>query len=198
MNSAKLLLNYQLAQTILCSHAVFNFLTTIQNQVTFDEKRDALNALSNYAQFVRKVNGLIAKEFNSFEQELQLLENYLNMEKARLNGELGFNFNVSETVKSYAIPVFILVPFVEILLTAALKSGSKDAVMIDMDFRLNDNKFMTTLDFNHPIEELSQYQWNPEQSLRLKLVQEKIAQSGFEIERVTNQKNKTTQFILKN
>jgi hypothetical protein len=99
---------------------------------------------------------------------------------------------------TYAIPVFIMIPFVEILLTAALKSGSKATVMIDMDFRLNDKKIMTTLDFNHTIDELSNYEWNPEQSLRLKLVQKKIAQSGFEIERIPNQKNKTTQFILKN
>jgi LytS/YehU family sensor histidine kinase len=132
------LLNYQIAAKLVKSHAAFNFLTHIQNQITFDHKRDALSSLSFYATFLRLVLGSAGKSTHSLKEEFLLVESYLTLEKIRFTDV--FDFSISTSKSAIEIPVFTLISFMEHLILGLRQLDRKGAV-ITVDY--HDNKGVT-------------------------------------------------------
>lgn len=182
--------HYKLAQSITSSHAVYNFLTAIQNKITFDEKRDALNFLSQFAKYIRKVNGLCELSSWPLSEEFDLLQFYINLEKTRFGEELEVEIFLEKDIpKNTQVPVLLMVPATEIILSLASKTqASPLKISISLGQGL---KIMC-----HCVcQNILEAKWNNEQNRRFKLIHEKLNYCGWEMSQV--EENNQSIFYIK-
>ncbi|MCO6494995.1 MAG: histidine kinase [Bacteroidetes bacterium] len=192
MNLEKqIVLDHRLANTIISSHAVFNYLTAIQNQITFDQKRDAINALSSYARFLKKVTSLPQISHWTISEELELINEYLKMEKLRFGEQ--FDFTIHKSNANINVPTLLCVPFIELLVFAALKEVSNPILMEISIENEHENSFLKVI-INAVLKPLEQLQRNTEQQERFLLLKQKSNFLKAEIEEKIL--NKQTQYIL--
>lgn len=92
-------------------HFLFNALTTIGYLIkTAPEK--ALGTLMNLTNLLRGVLKS-GTEFSSLGQEINLIENYLEIEKARFEERLEIDIDVPEALMTLRIPTLVVQPLVE-------------------------------------------------------------------------------------
>lgn len=168
----QIVIDHRLANVIVSSHAVFNFLTAIQNQITFDQKRDAINGMSSYAKFLRKVISLPNLEEWSVSEEAELLDSYLKMEKTRFTSQIDATIRTNESITSSKMPVLACLPFIELLVSSALKNASKP-VKLDSTFKFENKRVSLEVKINRNLEAFALLERNTEQSKRFDLFQEK-------------------------
>lgn len=92
-------------------HFLFNALTTIGYLIQTSPDK-ALQTLLHLTKLLRKVLGTGA-EFSTLGEELELIQNYLDIERARFEEKLNVSINVSEIAKRVMVPTLILQPLVE-------------------------------------------------------------------------------------
>ncbi|WP_196939989.1 sensor histidine kinase [Sphingobacterium pedocola] len=93
-------------------HFLFNALSSLKSLIKKDSAmaESYLLQLSDYlrASFTTSEDGLA-----TVKQEIQLCEDYLNMQKIRFNDAISYAINVSESVLKDSLPVFSLQPLVD-------------------------------------------------------------------------------------
>lgn len=101
----------KLLQAQVNPHFLFNALNTIAAII----KRDPLKArklIQQLAQFLRinlkRTTGLV-----TLEDELEHIESYLTIEKARFIDKLEVNIHIDESLRHYRLPAFTLQPIIE-------------------------------------------------------------------------------------
>ncbi|WP_321997621.1 histidine kinase [Draconibacterium orientale] len=108
-------------------HFLFNSLNSVQNLVQQNKGREAHLYLSDFAGLIRKVLNNSEKEEVSLAEELELIRQYLNLEKLRFDFE--FEVLVDETIDAHntQVPSLLLQPFVENAIVHGLqnKRGEK-------------------------------------------------------------------------
>lgn len=190
LSPAAILNQYKLAQSITSSHAVYNFLTAIQNKITFDEKREALNFLSQFAKYIRKVNGLCELSTWPLAEELELLQFYINLEKTRFGEELEIEVSMEKDIpKNTQVPVLLMVPVTEIILSLASKT---QASPLKISLLLGQG---LTVECHCLCEDIQEAKWNNEQNKRFTLIQEKLGYCDWELCQI--EKNNRSIFNLK-
>ncbi|MBE9602968.1 sensor histidine kinase [Pedobacter sp. MC2016-24] len=131
---ANLQLNGLRAQ--LNPHFMFNALTSIQNLVNQNDNKGANHYLTKFAQLTRQVLKATGQELISLEDEVELLTNYLEMEKLRFGFDYSINFNPEINLANMQIPSMLLQPFVENAAkhgVSAMKTGGEIKVGIDKE-----------------------------------------------------------------
>uniref|UniRef100_UPI0032163266 sensor histidine kinase n=1 Tax=uncultured Draconibacterium sp. TaxID=1573823 RepID=UPI0032163266 len=108
-------------------HFLFNSLNSVQNLVQQNKGREAHLYLSDFAGLIRKVLNNSEKEEVSLAEELEMIKQYLSLERLRFDFE--FVLSVDEEIDSHntLVPSMLLQPFVENSVVHALQSkqGSK-------------------------------------------------------------------------
>ena len=96
-------------------HFIFNCLNSIQNFILQNEKKKAVEYLSRFAKLVRhnlnaSVNGNI-----SLEEEINLLDNYLALERQRFEDKFDYLIVTSDSLKEKYVefPPMLIQPYVE-------------------------------------------------------------------------------------
>ncbi len=96
-------------------HFIFNSLNALKNLVMLSREEDAIQYLDNFSVLLRTILQNSSKNIITVEEELDMLELYLELEKSRM-GE-GFSYTVRcdsrEALSQYTIPPLLLQPFVE-------------------------------------------------------------------------------------
>ncbi|MDB5156972.1 MAG: hypothetical protein JWR50_1679 [Mucilaginibacter sp.] len=103
-------------------HFMFNALTSIQNLVNKKDMEGANHYLSRFASLTRKVLNTGEKELISLEDELKILDDYLQMEQLRFGFQYRIDTGADLNVANTEIPAMLLQPFVE----NAVKHGVAD------------------------------------------------------------------------
>jgi signal transduction histidine kinase len=93
-------------------HFLFNALTTIGYHIQVSPER-ALETLMRLPGLLRAVLKRSASEFTPLGEELDLVESYLAIERARLEERLRVRFDVPAGLRNATIPLFALQPLVE-------------------------------------------------------------------------------------
>lgn len=111
-------------------HFIFNCLNSIQQFILNNEKEEAARFLSKFASLVRdtlnaSVNGEVA-----LEDEVRMLDNYLQLERLRFQGKFEYEIRVDDNLDVFdtVLPPIIVQPFVENAILHGLKgkeSGGK-------------------------------------------------------------------------
>ncbi len=123
-----LLIQNDLQQKVLRSqmnpHFIFNVLGSIQNFMLGNDNKNAAKYLSQFASLTRATLEYSASNSISLANEINMLSNYMELEKMRNPGKFDFNIIADEDMETEftLIPPMIIQPFIE----NAIKHGFSD------------------------------------------------------------------------
>jgi ligand-binding sensor domain-containing protein len=118
-------------------HFIFNCLTSIQELIVVAKHDEAMHYLHQFSRLLRTVLQSSDKNFIPLDEELTLLELYLELEAMRFDQEFHYNISVDDAIdaEEIVIPSFLLQPFLENALWHGLmhKKGDRN---LNVSFRL--------------------------------------------------------------
>ena len=119
-------------------HFIFNVLGAIQRYVS---ERDVVSSeiyLTKFARLIRLILENSRKTYVPFEEELEMIEHYIEMEKMRFNGEFNYHISVDENidVEMLKIPPMLIQPYIENAILHGFKN-KKTAGKIELKFSLS-------------------------------------------------------------
>ena len=96
-------------------HFIFNCLNSIQNFILQNDKRNAVTYLSRFARLVRHTLNASIRGKISLEEEIDLLDSYLLLERERFGQAFAYRIETAEElpVEAILIPPLLLQPYVE-------------------------------------------------------------------------------------
>ncbi|ASO03944.1 histidine kinase [Arenibacter algicola] len=96
-------------------HFIFNSLNALKNLVMLSREEDAIQYLDNFSILLRTILQNSGKNIISVEEELEMLELYLSLEKSRLGDDFSYTiqYDSREALSQFTIPPLLLQPFVE-------------------------------------------------------------------------------------
>ena len=106
---------YKALNALMNPHFIFNTLNNVQSLFN-DNKRLAANQyLRIFADLIRQNMQNVSKEMIPLQKEIDLVENYLRLEKLRFEEKLSFDINVDENIDltTILIPPLLIQPLVE-------------------------------------------------------------------------------------
>ena len=115
-------------------HFIFNCLNSIQNFILQNEKQAAIQYLGRFASLIRSMLNASVSGKIMLEEEVQLLNNYLELEKLRFKDRFSFTVEIAEDLDRFEtmIPPLLLQPYVENAVLHGISgraSGGKVAVL---------------------------------------------------------------------
>jgi len=104
-------------------HFIFNCLNSIQNFIALNDAENAMNYLAQFAKLVRGTLNASMAEKITLQEEVDLLENYLSLEKLRFKNQFDYVIEVAPDLDIFGVmlPPLLTQPFVE----NAIKHGFK-------------------------------------------------------------------------
>lgn len=147
-------------QSKMNPHFIFNALNSIKAYLIENDKRKAINYMNHFSKLVRKILESSRIEIISLEEELEIIELYIQIENTRFNNSIQFILEKkTDKMNDIFLPPLILQPFVENALWHGLApsknpkqlsltvSNSNDFIQIQLedngvgrDFNLRKNK----------------------------------------------------------
>ena len=96
-------------------HFIFNALNSIKVFLIENNKEKAVYYLNKFSKLIRKILESSRSESHSLEEELEIIELYINIENIRFDEHIFFSIEKSPDVKisTIKVPTLILQPFVE-------------------------------------------------------------------------------------
>lgn len=94
-------------------HFLFNSLNSVQNLVQQNKGREAHLYLADFAGLIRKVLQNSEKEEVSLAEELEMTEQYLNLEKLRFDFDFSISVEQGIDIHNTTVPSMLLQPFAE-------------------------------------------------------------------------------------
>ncbi len=106
---------YKALNALMNPHFIFNSLNNIQGLINKDEKRVANEYLVIFSDLIRQNMSNVSKGFITLQQELNLIENYLTLEKLRFKELINYEIKVEADVETedIRIPPLMAQPLVE-------------------------------------------------------------------------------------
>lgn len=128
-------------------HFFYNALNTIQAFIFANDKKNASTYLHKFSKLTRLILEMSEKETITLSEEIQALQLYLDIEKARFNDKLNYQIHVSENIETEIIKIqpMLIQPYVE----NAIKHGllhKKEDCNLSINFELKNNMLMIVVD----------------------------------------------------
>jgi hypothetical protein len=108
LNSLKLMA----IQSQMNPHFIFNSLNSIQDLVLKGDIDNSYIFITKFSNLVRKTLNYSEKDFIEFDQELELIELYLSLEKLRFKENFNFSIHTNQ-IEDIQIPPMLIQPFLE-------------------------------------------------------------------------------------
>lgn len=130
-------------------HFFYNALNTIQSYILANEKRNAVDYLSKFSLLTRTILEMTEKDSVSIAEEIKTISLYLEMEKARFDGDFEYEIITDDTLdlELLRIPSMLLQIYVENALKHGLlhKKGEKK---LKIEFRREADYMRISIDDN--------------------------------------------------
>ncbi|MBX2845796.1 MAG: histidine kinase [Saprospiraceae bacterium] len=109
-------------------HFIFNSLNSIQSMIVNKNYTGASKALTKFSKLTRKVLSALRNEFIDLEEEIELLNLYVEIEKTRFDDSFHFTVDIDEDIdlQHVLVPPLLLQPFVENAIWHGLLHSDKD------------------------------------------------------------------------
>lgn len=123
-------------QSQMNPHFIFNSLNSIQDLVLKGDVDNSYTFITKFSNLVRKTLNYSQMSFIEFEQEIQLLDLYLSLEKLRFKTDFSYSIDTHD-IDEIMVPPMLIQPFVENALVHGLlhKEGEKK---LHISFELKD------------------------------------------------------------
>ncbi|TDU40600.1 sensor histidine kinase YesM [Gelidibacter sediminis] len=117
-------------------HFIFNSLNALKNLVMQSREEDAISYLDNFSLLLRNILQNSSKNSITVEDELEILELYLSLEKRRLGNNFSYVIQCDsrEILSQYNIPPLLLQPFVENAIWHGLYPSNKPEKKLTLVF----------------------------------------------------------------
>ncbi|QMW01392.1 sensor histidine kinase [Spirosoma foliorum] len=117
-------------QSQMNPHFLFNSLNSVQNYLLTDRGIEGAKYLSKFSRLVRRIMENSNHQYLRFEQIIETLRMYIEMESFRFNHEFHYEFDIeeNETLLDALLPPMLLQPYVENAIWHGLmpKEGEKN------------------------------------------------------------------------
>ncbi|KXK43961.1 MAG: signal transduction histidine kinase [Bacteroidetes bacterium OLB11] len=114
-------------------HFMYNTLNSIQALILKQDIKNSNLYLSKFSHLMRKVLDVSGRDEISIQEEIEILELYLSLEKLRFGNDFLYKIIISNEVETQAIflPPLLLQPFVENAIKHGLlhKKGEKQLII---------------------------------------------------------------------
>ena len=119
-------------------HFIFNSLNSIQGFIALNDAFQAKRYLAKFARLMRLILENAREEYIPLQNEIDMLENYLELEKLSNNHKFEFTIHVHESIDTEAteIPPMLLQPFVENAIIHGIKRKEGQG-RIGINFSIN-------------------------------------------------------------
>lgn len=116
-------------------HFFFNALTSIQNLVLNDSKRDLVpDFISMFSKIMRQSLESTFNELDTIESEIAFLTDYMKLQQLRSENRFSYNFQTNDVqISDLLVPTMILQPFIENSIEHGFKNNSEPG-KIDISF----------------------------------------------------------------
>ncbi|WP_294304402.1 histidine kinase [uncultured Chryseobacterium sp.] len=96
-------------------HFIFNSLNSVNHFISTNNELEANQYLTRFSKLMRGVMENSTEDFIPFQQELDLLQNYLALEKTRFADKFDYEIDVDESLntQSLKVPGMLVQPFLE-------------------------------------------------------------------------------------
>lgn len=130
-------------------HFFYNALNTLQSYIVTNDKKPALTYLSQFSNLTRKILEFTEQDNINLDEEIETLKLYLELEKARFNGDLYYEITLKniENPHQIFIPVMLLQPYVENALKHGLLHSRKEKKLW-ISFELKDDFLNISIEDN--------------------------------------------------
>ncbi|MDY0090546.1 MAG: histidine kinase [Flavobacteriaceae bacterium] len=117
-------------------HFIFNSLNALKNLVMQSREEDAISYLDNFSLLLRNILQNSSENTITVEEELEILELYLSLEKSRLGNDFSYVIQCDsrEILSQYSIPPLLLQPFVENAIWHGLYPSNKPEKKLSLVF----------------------------------------------------------------
>jgi len=130
-------------QSMMNPHFIFNSLGSIQNYLLTNKGTEAIIYLSNFARLIRQNLNAINTPMILLEEEIDRLNNYLNLEKQRLENKFDYHIEIDDSIEDdqVYIPSMMIQPFAENSIWHGIATLEEKGV-ISICFYANNEKSM--------------------------------------------------------
>lgn len=106
---------YRLTQALINPHFLSNALVSIQRFMLENNSAQASSYLTKFSKLMRQLLEYSREELITIESEIELLKNYLDLQKLRLKDSFNYEIVVDQNLNTmqYSIPPMFVQPFVE-------------------------------------------------------------------------------------
>jgi sensor histidine kinase YesM len=96
-------------------HFIFNCMNSVQKYILKNEKEKAMSFLQNFSELMRGVLDSSAKAKIALDEEINMLEKYLQLEQQRLENKFDYSITTSSDLQAdfFEIPGMLIQPYVE-------------------------------------------------------------------------------------
>jgi tetratricopeptide (TPR) repeat protein len=149
MKNKTMALEQKLLRSQMNPHFIFNSLTTIQNYLFENEPQKTASYLSKFAKLMRQTLENSREETISLSKEIQLLENYLQLQELRFTGKFSWQIETAPNMNTeeIQIPPMFAQPFIENSLEHGILHKSTMG-FIKISFAVENNKLLLTVTDN--------------------------------------------------
>jgi sensor histidine kinase YesM len=157
-------------------HFLFNSLNAIKHLIMTDNNENATHYLDDFSGLLRGILQNSNREIVTVEDELEMLELYLSLEKSRLGKNLNYTIKMTsrEALSQYNIPPLLLQPFVENAIWHGLSPSSNPEKCLDITIDTSQNLIITIQD-NGIGRKASAKKNSTHISLGMKITQERLS-----------------------
>lgn len=128
--------NLKALQSQMNPHFIFNALNSIQTLVLHGDVDNSYTYINKFASLIRTTLNFSELEYVAIEEEIKLLDTYLNLEKLRFKED--FNYEIIEgKIPQIKVPPMLIQPFVENALKHGLLHRPSDR-FIKLSFTFDD------------------------------------------------------------
>ena len=132
-------------------HFLFNCMNSINKMILNGETENASQYLAKFSKLVRLILENAEGTSVSLENELALLESYIQLEELRFKGKIGYNISVDKSIEkdNTYLPSMVLQPFVENAIWHGLMHKENDQKgMINIDIKEEHDRLLCTIEDN--------------------------------------------------
>ncbi|HCN47494.1 MAG TPA: histidine kinase [Chryseobacterium sp.] len=130
-------------------HFIFNSLNSVNHFIATNNELEANQYLTKFSKLMRGVMENSTEDFIPFQQELDLLQNYLALEKTRFVDKFDYEIEVDENLnlQSQQVPGMLVQPFLENAIWHGLRYRTEKG-FLKLSFAKNNEYLIITIEDN--------------------------------------------------
>ena len=134
-------LKQKLLLTQMNPHFIFNSIDNIQSLIYNKQDKEAVSYLTKFSKLTRQILENSSENYISLEEELMMIDNYLNIQQLLYNNKFEFTLKVAEDINTETIlvPPMLTQPFIENAIKHGLKNTTEKG-KIAIQFQMKDSQ----------------------------------------------------------